>query len=253
MVSVKKKMGSHTTPLLRPLGTHPNLTMSSRYATNDGNEEDVLPGKIQLRRSASCIILASFVVVLSLFDGAVAFSAQPPPPSNHRSPCDAFASSLPINAPKQNIRDPHMILGIDRSSTDVDIQRAYRELARKFHPDIVVGPDATPDERREANEYFAQINEAYENLKSKQDEEIIEIVIMGGNFATGKRDRRVTIKTSEEIRNANPNRVNYDQIIQNRNRSNLKGRNWNDPEELVKTQFPQGGRHNGDFGPPRWW
>ena len=78
-----------------------------------------------------------------------------------------------------------MVLGIDRSSkpTDADIQRAYRELARKFHPDIVVGPDATVDERREANEYFAQINEAYENLKSKQDEEEIEIVIMGGNFA----------------------------------------------------------------------
>ena len=118
----------------------------------------MLPGKIQLRRRASCIILASFVVVLSLFDDAAAFSAQPPQPSNHRSPCDAFASSPPINAPKQNIRDPHMVLGIDRSSkpTDADIQRAYRELARKFHPDIVVGPDATVDERREANEYFAQ-------------------------------------------------------------------------------------------------
>ena len=215
----------------------------------------MLPGKIELRRRASCIILASlFVVVLSMFDDAVAFSAYPP--NNHRSsPCDAFASSPPMNAPKQNIRDPHVVLGIDRSSqpTDADIQRAYRELARKFHPDIVVGPDATPDERREANEYFAQINEAYENLKSKQDEEEIEIVIMGGNFATGKRDRRVTIKTSEEIRKSNPNRVNYDVILQNRNRSNLKGRNWNDPEELGKTQFSQGGRHNGDFGPPRRW
>jgi len=215
----------------------------------------MLPGKIQLRRRASCIILASFVVVLSPFDDAAAFSAQPPQPSNHRSPCDAFASSPPINAPKQNIRDPHMVLGLDRSSkpTDADIQRAYRELARKFHPDIVVGPDATVDERREANEYFAQINEAYENLKSKQDEEEIEIVIMGGNFATGKRDRRVTIKTSEQIRDANPNRVNYDVILQNRNRSNLKGRNWNDPEELGKSQYPHGGRHNGDFGPPRRW
>ena len=50
------------------------------------------------------------------------------------------------------------------------------------------------------------------------------MVIMGGNFATGKRDRRVTIKTSEQIRDANPNRVNYDVILQNRNRSNLMGR-----------------------------
>ena len=208
------------------------------------------PGKLQLGIRAS-IIVASFVVVL--FDDAVAFSAHPP--NNHRSPCDAFASDPSISAPQQDVRDPHMVLGLDRSSkpTEADVQRAYRELAKKFHPDIVVGPDATPDERREANEYFALINEAYNDIKSRQDEEEIEVVIMGGNFAAGKRDKRVTIKTSEKIRQANPSRVNYDQILQNRDRRNVKGRNWNDPEELEKTQFSQGGRHNGDFGPPRRW
>ena len=65
-----------------------------------------------------------------------------------------------------------------------------------------------------------------------------------------KRDRRVKYKTSEKIRQNNPNRVNYDRILELRNRSNLKGRNWSDPGEY---EYEQGGRHNGDFGPPRRW
>ena len=63
-------------------------------------------------------------------------------------------------------------------------------------------------------------------------------------------DRRVKYKTSEKIRENNPNRINYDRILELRDRKNLKGRNWSDPGEY---EYQQGGRHNGDFGPPRRW
>ena len=122
---------------------------------------------------------------------------------------------------------------------------------------MAVGPDATPREREMANADFARINEAYETLKSRRDEEEIEVVVMGGNFATAtgggrkqRLDRRVTYKTSEKIRQANPNRVNTDMILELRDRGNLKGKNWSDPGEF---EVPRGGRHNGDFGPPRRW
>ena len=31
--------------------------------------------------------------------------------------------------------DPYKVLGIDPSATDEEVKKAYRELARKYHPD----------------------------------------------------------------------------------------------------------------------
>ena len=70
--------------------------------------------------------------------------------------------------------------------------------ARTYHPDVAVGPDATPDEREKASLDFAQIKDAYEDLKARQDEEEIEVVMTGGNFATGKRDRMMKYKSSRK-------------------------------------------------------
>ena len=198
---------------------------------------------------------AALILAFRAFD-AGAFSARP---TDHRAaPSDASSYAPPPPPPQTpasstDARDPHAVLGLDRTSPRGDfaeVQRAYRDLARRYHPDAAVGPDATPEERERANVDFARINEAYEALKSRRDEEEIEVVIMGGNFATGKRDRRVKYKTSEKIRQANPNKVNCDRILELRDRGNLKGRNWSDPGEF---EYPQGGRHNGDFGPPRRW
>ena len=52
--------------------------------------------------------------------------------------------------------DYYQALGVDRSASQQDIQRAYRTLARRFHPDINKDPGA--------EERFKQISEAYEVL-----------------------------------------------------------------------------------------
>lgn len=54
-------------------------------------------------------------------------------------------------------RDYYNILGVDRNAGEKDIKRAYRRLARQFHPDVNPGD-------RQAEEKFKQINEAYEVL-----------------------------------------------------------------------------------------
>lgn len=52
--------------------------------------------------------------------------------------------------------DYYRVLGVDRSASQDDVQRAYRKLARRFHPDVNKDPGA--------EEKFKQVNEAYEVL-----------------------------------------------------------------------------------------
>jgi curved DNA-binding protein len=57
-------------------------------------------------------------------------------------------------------KDYYKILGVSRDASREEIKRAYRRLARKYHPDVSKEPDA---ERR-----FKEINEANEVLKDQE-------------------------------------------------------------------------------------
>lgn len=57
-------------------------------------------------------------------------------------------------------RDYYQVLGVTRDATDTDIKRAFRELARKHHPDV-------NPENPEAGEAFREINEAYATLSDQ--------------------------------------------------------------------------------------
>jgi len=55
-------------------------------------------------------------------------------------------------------RDYYETLGVERNASDEDIKKAYRKLARQYHPDLQTG-----DQRKKAaEEQFKEINEAYE-------------------------------------------------------------------------------------------
>lgn len=53
--------------------------------------------------------------------------------------------------------DYYKVLGVDKKATQEEIKKAYRKLARKYHPDL------NPNDK-EANKLFQQINEANEAL-----------------------------------------------------------------------------------------
>src|SRR5579872_4276003 len=57
-------------------------------------------------------------------------------------------------------RDPYEVLGVARSASDDDIKKAYRKLARQFHPDRNPG-----DKQAEAK--FKEVQEAYDLLNDK--------------------------------------------------------------------------------------
>jgi len=57
--------------------------------------------------------------------------------------------------------DYYNTLGIDRSASDKDIQKAYRDLARKYHPDM------NPDDAS-AKQKFQEVQQAYDVLSDDQ-------------------------------------------------------------------------------------
>lgn len=58
--------------------------------------------------------------------------------------------------------DYYKILGVDKKATETDIKKAYRKLARKYHPDL------NPNDK-EAEKKFKEINEANEVLSHAEN------------------------------------------------------------------------------------
>lgn len=78
-------------------------------------------------------------------------------------------------------KDYYEVLGIDKKATDADIKKAFRKLARKYHPDVNPGDKV-------AEQKFKQINEAYEVLsdtKKRQQYDQFGHAAFGGGYGPG--------------------------------------------------------------------
>ncbi|HEX9019864.1 MAG TPA: DnaJ domain-containing protein, partial [Nitrospirota bacterium] len=49
-------------------------------------------------------------------------------------------------------RDYYEVLGIDRKASEADVKKAFRKLARKYHPDINPGDKTAEQKFKELNE-----------------------------------------------------------------------------------------------------
>ena len=73
-------------------------------------------------------------------------------------------------------KDYYEILGVTRTASDADIKKAFRKLARQYHPDVAKN-------KKQSEEKFKEVNEAYEVLgdpakRKKYDE-------LGSNWNAG--------------------------------------------------------------------
>ncbi len=65
-------------------------------------------------------------------------------------------------------RDFYEVLGLDRSATDDQIKKAYRQLAKKYHPDLNPGDKAAEEHFKEVNEAYAVLSDAEKKAKYDQ-------------------------------------------------------------------------------------
>jgi molecular chaperone DnaJ len=58
------------------------------------------------------------------------------------------------------VRDPYKTLGVDRKASDEEIKKAYRKLARQYHPDRNPGDESSEERFKEVQEAYSILSDA---------------------------------------------------------------------------------------------
>ena len=104
--------------------------------------------------------------------------------------------------------NPYKILEISPQATELEIKKAYKQLAKKYHPDL----NKTP----EAKEQFIKLNKAYTELTNQEPPSIMDIftAILGEGFL-GWNVNMNDFLDKEEFRKTTSNVVEYLEKLMN--------------------------------------
>ncbi len=82
-------------------------------------------------------------------------------------------------------RDYYEVLGIDKNADDATIKKAYRNLAKKYHPDMNPGDKAAEEKFKEVNEAYGVLSDAEKKAKYDQFGHAAFDPSMGGGGGQG--------------------------------------------------------------------
>lgn len=98
------------------------------------------------------------------------------------------------------MKNYYEVLGVDKNASEEEIKKAYRKLARKYHPDVNPG-------NKEAEEKFKEINEAYNVLSDESKRKKYD------NKPENEAGNKDTNKTPKGNRtHAGPHKFDFDDV-----------------------------------------
>ena len=68
--------------------------------------------------------------------------------------------------PASGNKNPYEVLGLSEQASFDEVKKRYRELVKKYHPDILMGRGESEEMIEKSTRKLQEINEAYETIKN---------------------------------------------------------------------------------------
>jgi DnaJ like chaperone protein len=76
-----------------------------------------------------------------------------------------YDEAVSIFNPRASVDTSYTVLGVHRDASDAEVKKAYRRLAREYHPDVVTNKGMGEDFQKFAAEKMRAVNSAYDAIK----------------------------------------------------------------------------------------
>jgi DnaJ like chaperone protein len=79
-----------------------------------------------------------------------------------------YDEAVGMFSPRKNLETSYSVLGLAPDAPDAEIKKAYRKLAREYHPDVVANKGLGEDFQKFAAEKMRAVNSAYEAIRQER-------------------------------------------------------------------------------------